>query len=224
MKLCSSALIFFGVVVSLGEGFSAPSLPTKRSILSNSRNVACFATAKESDNKNGPDLGKLFTSALFVASLSLTSLSPAAAWAAGAADIGASGANAKITSGGASTMQSGRTISITRGVNMDNSDFSNLNLKGVAFQQSIVRDADFRNSNLKGASFFDATVDGSNFENADLTQANFEMAQFNRANLKVRKDSYVAVAVDFLVICVALCFLGANELLLFNAPCYNRMP
>ena len=58
------------------------------------------------------------------------------------------------------------TISITRGVNLDNSDFSNRNLKGVAFQQSIVRDADFSNSNLYGASFFDATVDGSNFENS----------------------------------------------------------
>lgn len=51
-------------------------------------------------------------------------------------------------------------------MNLDNSDFSNRNLKGVAFQQSIVRDSDFRNSNLVGASFFDATLDGSNFENA----------------------------------------------------------
>ena len=82
-------------------------------------------------------------------------------------DQGASSfSNSKITTGGASTLQSGRTISITRGVNLDNSDFSNRNLKGVAFQQSIVRDSDFRNSNLVGASFFDATLDGSNFENA----------------------------------------------------------
>lgn len=51
-------------------------------------------------------------------------------------------------------------------MNLDNSDFSNRNLKGVAFQQSIVRDTDFSNSNLVGASFFDATLDGSNFENA----------------------------------------------------------
>jgi hypothetical protein len=36
-------------------------------------------------------------------------------------DRGASSyANAKITSGGASTLQTGRTISITRGVNLDN--------------------------------------------------------------------------------------------------------
>ena len=47
-----------------------------------------------------------------------------------AADQGASsGANAKITTGGASTLQSGRTIAITRGVNLDGSDFSNQNLK-----------------------------------------------------------------------------------------------
>jgi uncharacterized protein YjbI with pentapeptide repeats len=79
---------------------------------------------------------------------------------------GASGANAKITTGGASTLQSGRTISITRGVNLDQSDFSNQNLKGVAFQQSIVRNANFRNANLVGSSFFDATLDGTDFENA----------------------------------------------------------
>lgn len=84
-----------------------------------------------------------------------------------AVDQGASSfSNSKITTGGASTLQSGRTISITRGVNLDNSDFSNRDLKGVAFQQSIVRDSDFRNSKLVGASFFDATLDGSNFENA----------------------------------------------------------
>lgn len=103
-----------------------------------------------------------------------------------ASDSGASlGANAKITTGGASTLQSGRTISITRGVNLDNSNFAGQNLKGVAFQQSIVRDSSFKGSNLVGASFFDATVDGTDFEGADMTLANVEMAQFNRANLKV---------------------------------------
>lgn len=62
-----------------------------------------------------------------------------------AIDDGASNAaNSKITTGGASTLQSGRTIAITRGVNLDRTDFSNQNLKGVAFQQSIVRDANFK--------------------------------------------------------------------------------
>ena len=62
-----------------------------------------------------------------------------------AADNGASNAaNSKITTGGASTLQSGRTIAITRGVNLDRTDFSYQNLKGVAFQQSIVRDANFK--------------------------------------------------------------------------------
>jgi Pentapeptide repeats (9 copies) len=110
-------------------------------------------------------------------------------------DAGASsGANAKITKGGASTLQSGRTISITRGVNLDRQDFSYQNLKGVAFQQSIVRDASFKGSNLVGSSFFDATVDGTDFEDADLTQTNFEMAQFNRASLKnaVVREMYVS--------------------------------
>lgn len=59
--------------------------------------------------------------------------SPIAAYAAGGG--AETGANAKITTGGASTLQSGRTIAITRGVNLDGSDFSKQNLKGVAFQQ-----------------------------------------------------------------------------------------
>jgi len=103
-------------------------------------------------------------------------------------------ANAKITTGGASTLQSGRTISITRGVNLDRSNFSNQNLKGVAFQQSIVRDSNFKGCNLVGSSFFDATLDGSNFEDADMTLSNVEMAQFNRANLHntIMKEVYVS--------------------------------
>mmetsp|Transcript_26347 Transcript_26347/g.43466 ORF Transcript_26347/g.43466 Transcript_26347/m.43466 type:complete len:242 (-) Transcript_26347:58-783(-) len=103
-------------------------------------------------------------------------------------------ANSKITTGGASTLQSGRTIAITRGVNLDRSDFKGQNLKGVAFQQSIVRDSDFRGANLVGASFFDATIDGSNFEGADMSLCNLEMAQLNRANLKnaVMREMYVS--------------------------------
>jgi len=104
-------------------------------------------------------MAQAFASLSVAAALSLSS----PVWAA--SDSGASSsANAKITTGGASTLQSGRTIAITRGVNLDNSDFSNTNLKGVAFQQSIVRDTNFKGSNLVGASFFDATLDGSNFE------------------------------------------------------------
>ena len=108
-------------------------------------------------------------------------------------------ANAKITTGGASTLQSGRTIAITRGVNLDRSDFSKQNLKGVAFQQSIVRDTSFKGSNLVGSSFFDATLDGSDFEDADMTLSNIEMAQFNRANLRntIMKDVYVSGATLF---------------------------
>jgi len=103
-------------------------------------------------------------------------------------------ANTKIATGGASTLQSGRTIAVTRGINLDRSDFSNMDLKGVAFQQSIVRDSSFEGSNLVGSSFFDATVDGSNFKNADMTMANVEMAQFNRSILRntVMREMYVS--------------------------------
>ena len=86
-----------------------------------------------------------------------------------------------------------------RGVNLDNSSFEDQDLKGVAFQQSIVRDSNFKGCNLVGASFFDATLDGSNFENADMSLANLEMAQMNRANMKntVAKEMYVSGATLF---------------------------
>lgn len=124
----------------------------------------------------------------------LNTMHPPQFIALAAADGASSASNAKITTGGASTLQSGRTIAITRGVNLDNSNFGGQNLRGVAFQQSIVRDANFVGSNLVGASFFDATVDGSNFEGADMSLANVEMAQFNRANLKnaVMREMYVS--------------------------------
>lgn len=139
----------------------------------------------------------LAVSALLATSLALN---PSAAFAAAPADSGASIAgNAKITTGGASTLQSGRTIAITRGVNLDNSDFSGQNLKGVAFQQSIVRYASFKGANLVGSSFFDATMDGSDFEDADMSLSNVEMAQFNRANLRntVMREVYVSGATLF---------------------------
>jgi len=142
----------------------------------------------------------LFTTAtLFTATFTTPFLLPSHA-AADKADQGAElAANSKITTGGASTLQSGRTIAVTRGINLDRSDFSKMNLKGVAFQQSIVRDSNFEGSNLVGSSFFDATVDGSNFKDADMTLANVEMAQFKRAILRntVMRDMYVSGSTIF---------------------------
>ena len=51
--------------------------------------------------------------------------------------------NSKIQGGGASTLQGGRRITITRGVNLDNTDWKGEDLRGVAFQQSVVRSANF---------------------------------------------------------------------------------
>ena len=108
-------------------------------------------------------VGKVATTLLSIGLLtSPLIITPPTAYAEGASTA----ANTKIRTGGASTLQAGRTIAITRGVNLDNSDFKGQNLKGVAFQQSIVRDTDFRGTNLVGASFFDATLDGSDFEGA----------------------------------------------------------
>ena len=142
-----------------------------------------LAMAKCGDEENRHIASpKSITAAAFlsISVLSISAmLSPLPAIAAGASSNGDAGAsiaaNSKITTGGASTLQSGRTIAITRGVNLDNSNFVGANLKGVAFQQSIVRDADFSGSNLVGASFFDATVDGSNFEGAGEYTINVEL-------------------------------------------------
>ena len=75
-------------------------------------------------------------------------------------------ADFKMLGGGASTLQSGRRITITRGVNLDNTDWKGENLKGVAFQQSVVRKANFDKANLFSASFFDADLAGSTFVGA----------------------------------------------------------
>merc|ERR1712050_484728 len=91
--------------------------------------------------------------------------------------------NSKIQGGGASTLQQGRRITITRGVNLDNTNWAGENLKGVAFQQSVVRSANFEGSNLRTASFFDADLSNSRFKDADLSECNLEMADLTGADL-----------------------------------------
>ena len=92
-------------------------------------------------------------------------------------------ADFKIQGGGASTLQSGRRITITRGVNLDNTDWAGQDLKGVAFQQSVVRSANFAKANLMTASFFDADLANSIFKDADMRQCNLEMADLSNADL-----------------------------------------
>jgi uncharacterized protein YjbI with pentapeptide repeats len=189
MKLHVPSIIT--LLVGFADGFGVPE-PARKTALT----VKSGIVLKHQYSPSSPlqlswnDISRAAMSVALVASLSLVSPLLASA----AADGASAGANAKITTGGASTLQSGRTIAITRGVNLDRESFKGQNLKGVAFQQSIVRDADFSGCNLFGASFFDATLDGSNFEGADLSQANVEMAQFNRANLKnaVVREMYVS--------------------------------
>lgn len=91
--------------------------------------------------------------------------------------------NSKIQGGGASTLQQGRRITITRGVNLDNTNWKGEDLKGVAFQQSVVRSANFEKTNLKTASFFDADLSNSNFKDANMVEVNLEMADLTGADL-----------------------------------------
>lgn len=155
--------ILLALAVSMVTGFHVPLGSHPGFNHKSSKRMAETINARSGERVNAAFVrGTLLTAAL---SLQLATGLPALA------DDGAStAAGAKIQTGGASTLQSGRTIAITRGVNLDRSDFSNQNLKGVAFQQSIVRDANFKNSNLFSASFFDATLDGSDFENCDMSQ------------------------------------------------------
>lgn len=141
------------------------------------------------------DMAEFMFSAVAMAAILFTSPAMSLADDSGASNA----ANSKITTGGASTLQSGRTIAITRGINLDRTNFEGQNLKGVAFQQSIVRDSNFKGCNLVGASFFDATIDGSDFEGANLSLVNLEMAQLARVNLKdaVVTEMYVSGATIF---------------------------
>jgi hypothetical protein len=188
----------FGIVPNSFRERSSILSPSSTRMNSNSFKSAAEHKATTSLSSTSPaitgisalkGLERVALSAFLVAAISISS--PFAAHAAGGAETGS---NAKITTGGASTLQSGRTITITRGVNLDRSDFHGQNLKGVAFQQSIVRDSNFKDCNLVGSSFFDATIDGSDFENADMSLSNIEMAQFKRANLHntVMREVYVS--------------------------------
>jgi len=105
--------------------------------------------------------------------------------------------NSKIQGGGASTLQQGRRITITRGVNLDNTYWKGEDLKGVAFQQSVVRSANFEGANLRTASFFDADLSNSNFKDAEMTETNLEMADLTGADLTnaVLTDAYMTGAV-----------------------------
>ena len=125
-------------------------------------------------------LGRRDAAAATFSAASLLLTSPALAEDASRASQAGS---AKIEGGGASTLQSGRVIAITRGVNLDNTDWEGKSLKGVAFQQSVVRKANFKNANLFSASFFDADLAGSTFEGADMRQVNLEMADLSDVNL-----------------------------------------
>uniref|UniRef100_A0A7S4I9M5 Pentapeptide repeat-containing protein n=1 Tax=Prymnesium polylepis TaxID=72548 RepID=A0A7S4I9M5_9EUKA len=91
--------------------------------------------------------------------------------------------NSKIQGGGASTLQQGRRITITRGVNLDNTEWAGEDLKGVAFQQSVVRSANFKGADLRTASFFDADLSNSNFKDAKMAEVNLEMADLTNTDL-----------------------------------------
>ena len=99
-----------------------------------------------------PAMASTVAASLCAAMLTVAPLTVPPAFADASAEVSAQAGAAKIAGGGASTLQSGRRITITRGVNLDNTDWEGQNLKGVAFQQSVVRKANFKGANLLTAS------------------------------------------------------------------------
>ena len=126
-------LLLTGANAFVGSKYHPFRTDTAHAVEPISENDACTPTASASWHNVAKHAVKASGAAFLVGVLTL---SPALA---APGDGGASiGSNAKITTGGASTLQSGRTIAITRGMNLDNSDFSKQHLKGVAFQQSTL--------------------------------------------------------------------------------------
>eukprot|EP00962_Isochrysis_galbana_P018977 scaffold5505_cov129-Isochrysis_galbana.AAC.2 len=109
----------------------------------------------------------------------------------------------KIQGGGASTLQSGRRITITRGVNLDNTQWQGENLKGVAFQQAratppssdswtracrgrpcVARASLARPLILAYPCAPQSVVRSANFEKANLFTASFFDADLSNSNFK----------------------------------------
>lgn len=82
------------------------------------------------------------------------------------------------TSAGSSSATRSVVKTVTRGMTLENADFSNSDFEGVSFQQSILRQADFSNAILRNASFFDADLSGAKFVNADMSSANVSCFYF----------------------------------------------
>ncbi|CAM9193330.1 unnamed protein product [Phaeothamnion confervicola] len=94
------------------------------------------------------------------------------------------------------TLDSGSRKIITRGVNLEGSNFDAKDLSGVSFQQSLIRGSTFKNAKLVAAGFFDADISGCDFTGADLSQANVELANLEGSILKnaIVREAYVSGA------------------------------
>jgi uncharacterized protein YjbI with pentapeptide repeats len=99
-----------------------------------------------------------------------------------------------LMQGAASTGDTGSRKIITRGVTIENADFTGKNLSGVSFQQSLVRGTIFKNCKLVAAGFFDADLSNCDFTGANLSQANLELANLKGAILKdaIVTEAYVS--------------------------------
>lgn len=125
-----------------------------------------------------------------------TIFSPIAVSADENSGAGETGQSFKIKKGAASTLNQGIVKTITRGVTLDGSDFSNSDLSGVSFQQSLIRNGKFQGTKLRAASFFDADLTGADFTGADMNQCNLELANLKDAILRdaIITEAYISGA------------------------------
>ncbi|CEM19210.1 unnamed protein product [Vitrella brassicaformis CCMP3155] len=110
-----------------------------------------------------------------------------------------SGGKTKVVAGGASTLDQGRATIITRGVNLEGSDFSGQDLSGVSFQQSVVRNSNFAQTKLLGASFFDADLANADFTGANMKLVNLELANLRGASFRdaIVTEAYTTGSTSF---------------------------
>lgn len=63
------------------------------------------------------------------------------------------------------------------GCKLDYACFQSVDLRGLKFDHSVIREADFSGANLAKASFSGATLSGTSFVNANLEKADFRSAR-----------------------------------------------
>jgi uncharacterized protein YjbI with pentapeptide repeats len=74
------------------------------------------------------------------------------------------------------------------GVNLDNVDFSQADLRHAVFQQASLRNCDFAKADLRGARFIDCDLRGSRLSGVALGENRFDGSSFDDVRGLSRRD------------------------------------